>query len=324
MIKKFISSLLLFLVFGVVSAGTVQAGTNRIITCDKAGSCHSNTSQPLFEEVAFMPGDSMSRTIEIINNRDESCNLHLKISDKSSSQVVNLSEKIFITISSSKGNHYGNGSQTFADLFAKKDVGMSNLGSHNSRVFLWEAVFDPSAGNEYQGLEAKFDFDFSIECGSSGGGDDDDDDDDDKASPNPTPTSTPAGGQALGVTTEFNPTSSPAPSPSAQPEEDGSVKGATTCSTYKLFLPFILLALQVLVILFVKTALRSKKSLIKPVVLVLATLVSIALYYFLREIECANLNWWSKILNNWYWLIALALSGLVKMFSYAFLEAVEK
>ncbi len=162
-------ALALLLLLGLFVPDQAYAGTNQIVTCEENTKCTSNTSSPLFDESAFVPGQTVNQTLEVINNDDESCNLHLKIVDKTDQQEVDLRERIFMKISVGSTTYFGDPQQTLQQLFDKKDIGVGTVSNGDSRVVSWQAMFDPKEGNKCQGVGDIFDFDLTVTCGRSDG-----------------------------------------------------------------------------------------------------------------------------------------------------------
>lgn len=130
------------------------------------------------------------------------------------------------------------------------------------------------------------------------------------------------GGQVLGVSTEVTPSPSPSPSASPNPSVAGQVQGASTeiCTNWRLYIPWILLIVQFLFIFFFDYRMRDDSRPTKHILAVLATAVSIIIFYLLRECNCYG-DWsWLAWLCRWYWVVAIILTLLIKGFSYAFLD----
>ncbi len=131
------------------------------------------------------------------------------------------------------------------------------------------------------------------------------------------------GGQVLGTTVEVSPT--PSPSPEVTPSPLGEVLGATaaTCQSWKFYLPWILLVAQFLGILLLEYLRRGDGSWFKHLIAIIITIISIVLFYWLRDCPCNSGNMWLAWLCKWYWLVAVVLTILLKGFSYAFLDESE-
>jgi hypothetical protein len=125
------------------------------------------------------------------------------------------------------------------------------------------------------------------------------------------------GGEVLGVDTE------PTPSPTALEQAQGLVAGAMTqCVQWKYYLPLIFLLVQMLLILMIEYIKRTDGSMLKLFLVIGTTLLSIALFYWLRQCDCYSASLWSW-LCKWYWVVALALTAVLRLFSYTFVEEIE-
>jgi hypothetical protein len=129
------------------------------------------------------------------------------------------------------------------------------------------------------------------------------------------------GGQVLGATTA---TPSPTPSPEVLGAQTavGQVEGAATavCSNWKMYVPWILLIVQFLLIFFFEYRYRGDSGRTKHFVAIGITILSIVLFYLLRDCPCYGQWSWMSWLCKWYWLVALLLTVFLKGFSYAFLD----
>lgn len=142
--------------------------------------------------------------------------------------------------------------------------------------------------------------------------------------PGPVISSRPVGddGQVLGVEDDAKEQEEEA---EPQPEEQtGEVAGAATCVTWKLYIPWILLIAQGVLILANEYYFRDKKGMTKHYVTIGITLASIFIFYLVRECDCYTGSFWLAWLCKWYWLVALLLSLFIRGFSYAFMEEVDE
>ncbi len=128
------------------------------------------------------------------------------------------------------------------------------------------------------------------------------------------------GGQVLGVTASPSPT--PAPSVSPTPSPVGEIQGVTTdvCTNLRRFVPWILLVIQFFFILFFEYRYRTDSGWTKHILAIVITVVSIILFYLLRQCQCYGEWSWLAWLCKWYWIVATVLTLLLKGFSYAFLD----
>ncbi|MEN8253349.1 MAG: fibronectin type III domain-containing protein [Patescibacteria group bacterium] len=131
------------------------------------------------------------------------------------------------------------------------------------------------------------------------------------------------GGEVLGVT-EPSPSPSPEPSPSPTPKPAGEVLGTTACSTWKWYIPWILLLAQGVLILAADYYLRKDEKLTKHYVAVGITLASIVIFYLVRECNCYSDAWWFLAwLCKWYWVVSTLLTAILQAVNYAFIEETE-
>ncbi len=130
------------------------------------------------------------------------------------------------------------------------------------------------------------------------------------------------GGEVLGVDDEPTPTPTATPEPTEKP---GDVAGTTDeCVIWKLYIPWILLIAQFVLILGSEYYFRKDKKWTKHYVAVGMTLASIFIFYLVRECQCYDTGSWLVWLCKWYWVVSLLLSLLLKGVSYAFIEEVEE
>ncbi len=170
--KKILSSLLLALLFAVIPS-KVFAGTDLLVSCANEGPCEilpANT--PLFEETNMMPGDQFEQILTVENNdTNDTCNLVLDVTDDTEEQEVNLAERIFAAIDDGTTTYIGSldlgvpeDTYTYQDLYDADPISLGSLAPLTSRDFTWYALFDFTAGNEYQGVSSIFDFEINITC----------------------------------------------------------------------------------------------------------------------------------------------------------------
>lgn len=102
----------------------------------------------------------------------------------------------------------------------------------------------------------------------------------------------------------------------------GEVAGTLSeaCAQWGFYLPWILLVVQLLVILLAETYFRHSHAWTKHFVTIGVTLVSIALFYWLRTCDCYAARSFLSWLCQWYWVVALLVAGLGRGISYAFIE----
>ncbi|MBD3279446.1 MAG: hypothetical protein GF390_01915 [Candidatus Pacebacteria bacterium] len=134
------------------------------------------------------------------------------------------------------------------------------------------------------------------------------------------------GGEVLGVETEAETEPTPSPEPTAGlSAAAGQVAGVeSSCGPLKLYIPWILLVLQAIVIFATDYYYRRDSKYTKHVLAGLATVVSIVLFYWLRECQCYAGGGLLAWLCQWYWLVSIVITALLQLFNYAFVEEVEE
>src|SRR3989338_5966821 len=183
----------------------ISRAADQTITCTDSG-C-SGISDALFNESSVAPGESVTKSLEIINNHSQTLKLALSPS-KNTGTDDNFIESVTVTVTTDKGNRFTGTLGQF--LTAYIDLEKLESGQHRP-VSISLSLAD--VGNDFQGKQAKFSFDLKIDqevpgdSGGTGGT---------AASPSPSPAGLVAGA--------FIPSESPASSPEASPE----ILGETT------------------------------------------------------------------------------------------------
>ena len=113
------------------------------------------------------------------------------------------------------------------------------------------------------------------------------------------------GGEILGIE-EPTPTS-PGVLGAASQSTQGQVAGETTCNTWRSYLPWYLLLLQIVIILVLELFMPAAKTgLIRYLLTTALTIMGIIIFYILRQCDC-DANVILGFLCRWYWLVALVL-----------------
>jgi uncharacterized repeat protein (TIGR01451 family) len=161
--KLFLS---LLLMFGSVSQSWAQ-GANITVTCPQNGpECvmAPNPGDPLFYETNMLPGDTVTRTLTVINeDPDLACNLEVTAyNDRRSPTESDFPTKLESEISKD-GSAFWNG--TIQDVYDQQQIDLTTVPAGGSVVYDWRVTFDPNANNYYQLNETIFDFDVVFSCG---------------------------------------------------------------------------------------------------------------------------------------------------------------
>lgn len=162
--KRIILVMVLFLIFaGMVSA----AGNNITITCAADGPCTMapNPNDPLFYETNMLPGDTVTKTLTVIN-QDETQACDLKVNaynDRRDPTGTNFPSKLFSVITKDGSPFLSN---TIQAIYTQQQIDLSTIPAGSNAVYDWTVTFDPNSDNYYQRNETIFDFDVIFSCGS--------------------------------------------------------------------------------------------------------------------------------------------------------------
>ncbi len=127
--------------------------------------------------------------------------------------------------------------------------------------------------------------------------------------------------QVLGVEDEAEPVEEPK---TAEITPAPDVMGATsTCQTWQLYIPWILLLAQLGFIVVVDLKTRKEKTMTKQLAALGITAASIIIFYLVRECQCYSGGSILAWLCQWYWLVSLLLTVLTRLVNYGFIEVVE-
>lgn len=423
MIKKFkaLFVLLLFLGFGFLLTNPVLASTNLEVSCSAGNNCAiSPANTPLFDEDKILPGDSFTQRVRATNNSSDNATFAFSSSNLRPSPFPTpdlLSDKIMVTIrENSTTGAIVYGPVTLTDLIANTSspVLLSSVNAGQYRDYYFTAEFDPSAGNEYQGIRSVFDLSFVFSMVPSSNPTDNPTSSPGPASPpeckDEAPSTAPVlswiesdtgdgqvtlswtsvspvdhyainfgtqsgvylyGNNNVGNQTSYTVTGltpgyqyffqvlgvngcmpgersneistsglnaggaivqapegftqggvlgeATESSQLASPE----VAGATdSCSQFTSYIPWILLVLQFILVLLFEFLQRHTNRLRKYLLPLLTTILSIVLFYILRDCNCYEFSLLS-LLCRWYWIVSILLTGLLRVFSYSFLEDAE-
>jgi len=133
--------------------------------------------QPLFSEANFVPGQSVTRWVEVTNNTSESKTIGVKAKNYTSCSQDCLADQLNLAISDGESNLY---EDSLANFFAAGEKKLSDLGAGAAIKYYFTITFLSGAGNNYQDKQVGFDFDIGIfgqetiggggETGDGGGG----------------------------------------------------------------------------------------------------------------------------------------------------------
>lgn len=204
MIKKLGFIIFIILLFRF-SFTTVNAA-DISVTCDSEGPCALDpTPGTLFNDSAYLPGQSIARKISIVNNDiDDSCNLYIDTVNETDN--AGISAKVFTALSDGTSDLYGErdgqgnagGTRTLRTLYDAGSIFLTDLPASSSKAISWVVTFDPQTTDEYQGTTVSFDFDLQFTCGTL-----------------PAPTEVPPTATPAPADDTASPTSTPTPTPAS-------------------------------------------------------------------------------------------------------------
>jgi len=316
MIKKFtlfIASLILFFAF----ISSVQAGDLNV-TCSP-GNCNSTGDDPLFQETNILPGWQLTKTIAATNGYAETRQFALELYDYQNNDSLGGVIQLNIKESGSATNLF---SGSLTDFNNAGYLLLTNIGSGLSQDYDLTALFPTWVGNDFQAkiviFNLRLGFGMLIPTStptqtqtqtltSSSEGTTED------SSPTPTPAPTPGGGIVHGIFEEgiFGATDEETVSPTPIPS--GETKGVSQeCITQRPCLPWILLILQAIILLLIEFFSDKSQIKRKRILAVLVTLISIILFYLLRDCHCYPLGTFLAWLCKWYWLVAILFTLILR------------
>lgn len=137
-----------------VTVIAVLAGLILPISVSAQGLSVDFEDEPLFSMDNFLPGDVISKTVEVNNNSDT--DQTIGVSANSVNNADNLGDVISLSIqeNQSASAEYEN---TFSEFFADGEVELSSLPAGAGTTYTFTAAFDDAAGNNYQTKTLGFD-----------------------------------------------------------------------------------------------------------------------------------------------------------------------
>lgn len=157
---------LLIFTLGLFFTRPVFAGNDITITCNSGASeCTISPNLPIFNEANIYPGYTTSQNFYVDNNRNGTCNLTLKATSNSESDL--LSSKIFINITGTNNSNDLNISHyLLQDLLdpLKPKLSLGHINKNQKNNYQWTITLDRSADNNFQNLISNFSVNFNFEC----------------------------------------------------------------------------------------------------------------------------------------------------------------
>jgi len=151
------------------------------VTCDKTNGCvmTPTSGAALFSELEtdnmnMLPGYTSYRTIHLINNTGDVCNLVLgNVTDVilGPETPATFPYQLWTAMADSGTAFYGglsgghvNSTRSLGNLFDGGILPITTIPAGQSKDIEWYVRFDPDAGNDYQDALTKFDFDMHFVC----------------------------------------------------------------------------------------------------------------------------------------------------------------
>lgn len=154
----------LFLIYPPFNGRVMAADLNFI--CNKK--CLLSPNQPLFNETNVKPGDYFTKSIKVINLRNESCALYLSLQsvyESDQTLACNLLTNITDTHLVLGSPFTSSAPQTtLKHLYLTKRVFLGNISANTQKTYDWTIYFNPLATNNLKGGQTKFNFDIGLEC----------------------------------------------------------------------------------------------------------------------------------------------------------------
>lgn len=173
--KRF--KLLALLILGVMAWPRVAGAVDLTVTCaNHAQPCETTPGgmAPLFYETNLLPGDTVMRTLTVINeDREEACSLSMLNLYNQTQSPSDFATRLFTVIRSGGISLYGGYAvgmatslKTIDDMYNETPIDLAAVVPPGGvKIFDWYATFDINAGNEYQHAETVFDFELLFACG---------------------------------------------------------------------------------------------------------------------------------------------------------------
>ncbi len=328
-IKPYLLVILFVSSFAIINIGVSRA-SDQTITCDDT-SCSADTTGALFAEENLAPGDSVTKTVEAINNYSEARTFAVEIANFSDS-TPSLAAVLEITISD-KNNDIVYGPKTISQWQEDGFVELSSASPEEPEEYSFTVAADSAAGNDYQNQTLTFDLNLgfdSLEESEVAG----------TTTPTPTPiqADTPDSEQissaaetedeeetplavetasVLGLLTAEEPFEEPEEEISTpEPEPDdlpvGEVRGIICDEQdYLWWLPLVIQALITAPILWQAYQKKFKKWWLIPAVLALLSQLA---HYILGGCNCATSDW---CLNYWLFNLAILILSIIVYYPFA-------
>lgn len=141
--KRILVTLIALTIFAISSQGVFAASSLEVIF----------DPNPLFDEHAFSPGDSVEQSFRLTNNSNETKNVFLQFVRQG--ETKDLSQAISIRLLDENKSLLHN--NTLSGWFRSGAVSIGSIAPGQLKAFYVDSEFNSSASNEYQGGSVNFD-----------------------------------------------------------------------------------------------------------------------------------------------------------------------
>lgn len=176
--NKFLNKLLFSVFFlGLLAMfSTGVKATDQTITCNSTN-C-SGLSGALFNETNIAPGNSITRTLHVVNaDNPDSCNLTMMATTPSVTGRAGSDDfpsRLFTVIKDGASDVYGvrdgtdkaTNAKTLKSLPGDAPISLGLIAAGLGRDYNWTVYFEKDSGNNYQEATAKFDLNLTFVCGN--------------------------------------------------------------------------------------------------------------------------------------------------------------
>jgi len=132
----------------------------------------------IFDIHNFLPGDFVSKTIDVKNNGNQTNEVFVKgIKTEGSGGNPKIEGVLDLKIKQGASTLYSNKLSNFLGL---SKLSLGNLNKNQTKTYVFEVTFPTTSGNEYQNKLVKFNLEFISSGDVKGDHDENDDDDHDK------------------------------------------------------------------------------------------------------------------------------------------------
>ena len=138
------------LVIGLLPVSSVFAVSNFTVNFEQT---------PLFSEANFLPGQDITKWVDVTNNTSETEIIGVNAKNYTSCSENCFADQLQLKITNGTTSLY---EASLADFFTAGEKKLSDVGAGNTQRYYFIITFVPNAGNQYQSNQVGFDFDIGI------------------------------------------------------------------------------------------------------------------------------------------------------------------